>query len=518
MLRFHVFRDGVVPSEVDLSSAYLVGSDSMPIRGELTYVDGEVRCRKRSAGPAALTLMWEVRGFGTIMLDSVRLPERNQPYVLNVELARNRMMRLLQKREDWGLFDIPEAQLVNQKFNEARDLLIEAMENLEHPAIAARFADRCLAIAVPMSEQTAAVHAELLLHRRISTRAFQKNVFGATASPERSDEGYRRKLSAAGEFIYLPMTWKFMEPQQQSFNAAPMDNWVEYLRRNKLPIVAGPLVHFSELAIPDWLYIWEHDYETVRGLLYEHIDRVVQRYGPCVAVWNVVSGLHVNSHFSFTFDQIMDLTRMAVGLVKKIIPNARTMLEITQPWGEYYATNQRSIPPMIYAEMAVQSGIPFDIFGVQLCFGSPRAGCWQRDLFQISSMLDRFAVLGKPVVVSAMSVPSVQTEKNIVAGVWRKAWNDQLQSKWTEALVNILLSKPFVEAVTWGDIIDADGAANLGCGLLNADLSPKAAMQTWVAMRRAVMSVRQGTQKMPAEAPAAVTVPAVAKGAAGPVT
>lgn len=166
---------------------------------------------------------------------------------------------------------------------------------------------------------------------------------------------------------------------------------------------------------------------------------------------------------------------------------------------------------MIYAEMAVQSGIPFDIFGVQLCFGAPRDGGWQRDLFQVSAMLDRFAALGKPLVISRMGVPSVQTEKNTGAGLWRKPWNDQLQSKWLEALANIVLSKPFVEAMTWGDIVDSDGGAAPGGGLLAADLTPKPSMQTWLAMRRAVLAVRQGAQKTPAATAAAP----VSKGSAG---
>ena len=44
--------------------------------------------------------------------------------------------------------------------------------------------------------------------------------------------------------------------------------------------------------------------------------------------WVVVSGLHVNSHFTFSFDQLLDLTRMSTMLVKKIQPNARTLVEI----------------------------------------------------------------------------------------------------------------------------------------------------------------------------------------------
>ena len=37
--------------------------------------------------------------------------------------------------------------------------------------------------------------------------------------------------------------------------------------------------------------------------------------------------------------------------VKKIQPNARVLIEIREPFGEYYANNQRSIPPMMYADL-----------------------------------------------------------------------------------------------------------------------------------------------------------------------
>src|SRR4051812_26785679 len=74
MLRFRVFKNGVAPADLDLSTAYLVGSDNVPIRGEFAYSNGEIICRKRAAGPAALTLMWEAKGFGNVMLETTRLP------------------------------------------------------------------------------------------------------------------------------------------------------------------------------------------------------------------------------------------------------------------------------------------------------------------------------------------------------------------------------------------------------------------------------------------------------------
>ncbi len=501
MLRFRVFKDGVPPADLDLSTAYLVGSDAVPIRGEFSYSQGEIVCRKRAAGPAALTLMWDTKNFGNIMLETTRLPEREEPYILNLELARGRVMRLMQKREEWGLFDIPEAAAVNDKSMEARDLLLEAITHQEEPAKASEFADRCLQLVLPISEQAALAHADLLLQRRISTRNFPRGAFGLRVEHGITSEAYRRALVPNADFVRMPMWWKVIEPQEQQFTWSQVDEWMEFLRRARLPVVAGPLVHFAEISIPEWLYIWEHDYETVRDLLYEHIERVVTRYGPQVALWNVLSGLHVNAQFSFTFDQLMDLTRMAVGLVKKVYGPARTMIELTQPWGEYYAGNQRSIPPMLYAEMIVQSGIQFDVFGVQLKFGVPRDGCWQRDLFQVSSLLDRFAAFSKPVMISAVQVPSAPPDPagGNAAGTWRRTWSEPLQAKWLEAVTDIALSKPFIEAICWQDLVDLPAKALVAGsggqsvpfgGMANADASPKQSMKTWASLRRAVSSFR----------------------------
>ena len=323
MLKFQVFRDGNPPLELDLTSAYLAGADSIPIRGDLSYSGGELRCRKRAAGPSALALLWEVQGFGAVLLETTRLPERPEPYILNLELARSRMMRLIQKREEWGFFDLPEAQGINDKFNEARDLLVEAILQQDDPPAASRLADRCLALVMPLSEQAAVVHAELLLQRRITTKSFPRNVFGCHADLQITNDQYRKKLMACSDFVMLPVHWKTVEPQEQSFTWGQVDEWMEFLRRAKLPVVFGPLVSFTDLSIPDWLYIWEHDYEQVRGLLYEHIERTVTRYGAQVVLWNVLSGLHVNAHFSFTLRQ---QTASTNGLLKTILVTASSHL------------------------------------------------------------------------------------------------------------------------------------------------------------------------------------------------
>ena len=45
-----------------------------------------------------------------------------------------------------------------------------------------------------------------------------------------------------------------------------------------MPIIAGPLIDLTEADVPDWMFIWEHDFDTLRELAYEFVQKVVQRY------------------------------------------------------------------------------------------------------------------------------------------------------------------------------------------------------------------------------------------------
>ena len=93
-----------------------------------------------------------------------------------------------------------------------------------------------------------------------------------------------------------------------------------------------------------------HDYSTCRDLVYEHVERVVQRYGSAVDMWNVASGLNVNDNFRFTPQQMIDLTYMASLIVRQVQKGARIMVEIAEPFGELGAANRDAVPPLIYLD------------------------------------------------------------------------------------------------------------------------------------------------------------------------
>ena len=496
MLAFAVYSDGRLAEEVNLSGAYVVGSDDVPLRAEISFRNGIIACKKRAAGPAGLALLWKVPEVGTILLETVRLPEREKPYTLQVELARGRLMRANQKIEEWGLFDYEGTEAIFIQINQARELLIKALQ-ADTPAEAAALGGQSLSEAVQASEALTKLHAEVFFNRRKQGGGFPRRMFGCSVNLDGPTEVERKRLSAAFDFVTVPVGWRDVEPSEQTFHWKTLDAWVDVLSKHRMPIKGSALLSFSEPNVPEWLYIWQHDFNTVRDLAFEHMRRVMNRYGQYIDAWDVVSGIHANNSFTFNFEQLMELTRMAAAVAKQIAPNSLAVVDLVAPWGEYYARNQRTIPPLLYADMVVQSGVDFDAFGLQFHFGPGIDGMFVRDMFQISTLLDLLAKLGKPLHVSAVQVPSdivpvssPRTGEEIVidGGQWHEPWDEEIQSEWLRQFFVIALSKPFVESISWRSLADHEGQLVPHGGLLRADLSPKAAYHRLAKLRSDLIS------------------------------
>lgn len=497
MLSFVVYSGGRLAEKLNLAGAYVVGSDDVPLRAEISFKNGVVSCKKRAAGPAGLALLWDVPDSGTFLLETIRVQEREKPYILQVELARGRLMRIHHKLEDWGLLDYEGSEDLAAKVAEARELLIQALQS-EDAAAAAELGQRSLSMAVQASEELSRFHASLLLARRKQAPGFPRRIFGCSVHLEHPAELSRKRLAGAFDFVTLPIVWRDIEPTEQTFNWKPLDAWVESLAKGPVPIRGSALLSFSEKNVPDWLYIWEHDFDTIRDLAFEHVRRVINRYGQYIQTWTIVSGIHANTCFTFSFEQLMELTRMTAALTKQLSPRGMATLELVFPWGEYYARNQRTIPPLLYADMALQSGVNFDAFGLQFLFGPAIDGMYVRDMFQISAALDQFAKLGKPLHITAVQVPSDPPAARAETlaeggsgdgGAWRGPWTEEIQAQWLRRFVEVAMSKPFVESISWHGLADHARQEVPHGGLLRADHTPKAAYKQLLTLRNELLGV-----------------------------
>ncbi|MFK7759291.1 MAG: endo-1,4-beta-xylanase [Phycisphaerales bacterium] len=520
MLRF-VSPDPTPPTTDLLAGAYLVGKDNVAITGEVTVRDGIILCERGSTEAAAIAVQLDlsqerldqIQGdltiegvtlnpLGTWTLQTCLLPPREHPYLLVLELARHRIMTFMTKLEDWQAIESAEGTLPMRLLEEARRSFMQALvakhESIQPDSQASKHALRALWIALEASERLALLQAHRDFPVRTDGTMYEsmdpdhadiaskkpilhpgrggvilplKPAIGTVVSPNVFAPVTHDAITRSCDFITVPMRWNEMEPAEGEYSYQKTDRWIEWaIRTARLPVVAGPLIDFRAISVPDWLYIWENDYDTLRELVYEHIKTLVTRYRRTVTRWTVCSGLHCGEHFKLSFEQMMDLTRISVLVTRKLHPRAKIQVEITQPWGEYHTRDRSSLPPLLYAEMLSQAGIQIDAFSLRIQMGSYRSGLQSRDLMAFSAMLDQYAMLDRPITISSFGVPSSKIAPRDElpttpdSGQWRRPWDDALQADWLSAYGAVALSKPYIESVCWHELADTSGATDMRTG------------------------------------------------------
>lgn len=489
-MRFQVFENGKVANEFKLCGAYLFGADGIAIRkAKITFKDGFIECSKPNMATAGLALLWTIDGFGRILLPTTCLPERKRPYILNVEIARAKLMRIINKREDWSLFDdIEELKDISEQ---SQNLLTQALQNISDPPRASEFADGSLRKSIVLSEKLAAKHADMYFKVRSKNRSFGRGCLGCQIDPGRIGEPeYIKRVQELFGSVTIPINWGKIECQKGHYDFSVIENCLEILDKKRLSITAGPLLCFSKEYLPQWLLSSDVGFEKIREAGYKFILNTVERFAPVIHTWRVISGLNVFNHFGFDFEQVLEMTR-AANMAVKATGDSRTLkiIEISNPWGEYYSSIPNTIPPLVYVDMVVQSGINFDAFGLQICFGKNQAGMHVKDMLQISSVLDFFGQIAKPLYITEVEVPSRHDGGEFdvnVAGVWHEKWDQRKQRQWIDQFYKIALSKPFVDTVTYANLADGKDNKIANSGLLTGNLEPKESFKTLKKFRELI--------------------------------
>jgi hypothetical protein len=480
-MRFQVFKNGRIVDKFKLFGAYLFGTDGVSIRrAKISFKNGVIECLKPNLGTAGLALLWPIEGFGRVLLPTTCLPERAEPYILNVEVTRARLMQIINKREDWSFFDSLEE--LEEIRREAQDLFIQSIQKVTDAPVASQLADESLKKAVVFSEKLAVKQAESLFATRGASHGFGRGCIGCRADPKQiHNSKYVENLLNFFGCVTIPTNWAQIESTKGSYDFSEIDSCINVLGKERVALSAGPLLHFSRETIPKWLLRSGWGFEKIREAAYQFVLKVVSRYVSDIHVWSVVSGLNIFNDFGFNFEQVLEMTRAANMAVKAASERALKIVEISNPWGEYYATKPDTIPPLVYMDMVVQSGINFDAFGLAMRFGKNQQGMHIRDMMQISAVLDYFGPIAKPLYITDVEVPSQNGEglqQADVAGIWHKEWDQSRQGQWIEQFCKIALSKQFVDMVTYSNLCDSKESPIANSGLLTDELEPKKSFHT----------------------------------------
>ncbi|MBX9622204.1 MAG: endo-1,4-beta-xylanase [Gemmataceae bacterium] len=462
------------------------GYDPSPVPTKLDLRPDRLVASRGTTDSGFLALPWPVGLAGVRVAATTTLRERDEPYDLMVELARGKLNQVRNQTADWrevGLLTPPD---YDHELAEVTRLFGGAVlggRSAESEAAAAGVLDRSFRLA----DRLARLYAGQMFATRVAEGGPLPTDLAARhyTPPEGAAAGeYRRACTAAR----VGPRWRDVEPAESRYNWATADAAVGAARLAGQPVTFGPVLDLGPGAVPDWVAEWAGDLPTLAAFMCDYLETVVGRYKRDVRRWVVCGGFNHADGLGLRDDDRLRLAARLVEAALQLDPDLDVVVGVAQPWGDYLAGDDQSIPPGVFAEDLVRTGLKVSAVEVEVRAGTrPRAGL-PRDLLDTSRLLDAYARLGLPVEV-LLSHPAGAGPDPAAAdhgeGVWADGWplgvSPADQAEWGAGVAALALCKPAVRAVTWDHWADADPHLTPHGGLLDPAGRPRpllAALQT----------------------------------------
>jgi len=471
-----------------LEQAYLSGIDRVawPVHSRL---DGEELILTRSVSESgALHIPWPVEGHGTLALSTGSLVERPAPYQLPLELARGTVGQLCEQMADWKSIGMVVPEAAETRISEAIASLSTAAVSQEDRSASAERAERTIRIALEAAGQLARAYIEqaLAVRRRSGARLPTLLVGDLGVSPP--DEPTARQFLPAFNAARVPLRWRRIEASEGSYHWDVSDKQIEWCKANKLKACGGPLLQLDGRTVPDWLYLWEGDFDNLLSCVSQFVSATVKRYRGKVDLWLAAGRTNTAETLSLSEEQCLRLTARAFEAARSIDPDTPVVVSIDQPWAECASRREVDFPPLHFADALFRSGS--DISGVvlEVNLGYQPGGTLPRTLLEFNRQLDHWSLLGLPLFVS-ITASSGRSEDPLARRRARPPADStpRWQQAWIARYLPLFLAKSYVIGVIWNQLRDGEPHDFPHGGLFDAQGRPKPALQTLAAIRKAYL-------------------------------
>ena len=484
LIRFLVPRPDQLPPG-GASRAYITGLDEIPWPSRIVSTDDGLIVDRPPGESGSLYVPWIVEGYGETTLSTASLMERTQPYLLEVELARGTLNRLRNQLSAWEAAGIQVSPEMRRHLREAVREFAMAAVSQGRPLEACKLAGSALAATMKLMVALADVYSQQALAARRPNGSRLTTLFGADLGGTLLDEISARNFLATFNAGVIQFSWHDTEKTEGRYDWGRSDRQIEWCAAHNLKTCSGPLLRFDTAGVPDWLYLWEGDVEAVTGFMTEYVRATVTRYRGKVQVWQCAGRLNAGDLLGLSVEQKLKMAVRAVEIVRHNDNRTPAIVTFDQPWGEYVSQMEMDLP-LHLADTLIRANLGLAGVGLEINFGYHPRGTQPRDVLELSRQLDRWSMLGLPLLVSLV-VPS-GSGKDPLARLKPQpvpsGWNPELQEQWAKHYVPLILSKPAVQAIVWNQIRDDETHDLAFGGLIDRQGRPKPAMAQLAAIRK----------------------------------
>ncbi len=470
----------------ELSRAAVIGGpDGMPWPTEVRLEDQRLAVFRTVNESGCLAVPWDVNGQGRLMVSSATLMERETPYDLSLELARGKINQLRCQAADWQMGGLQIGAELARLIREAGISFAKAVgqpDDVQHLRHA-------LGHAVATGGELVSAYVEQVYQARHHRQPQLPTLLGCRLTSVRPSPEPSNLLRQAFNSVRIPFTWSEIEPEEAAFHWEHYDALVQWARANDLTITAGPLIDFSRSRLPNWLWLWERDLQSIANFMCDFTETAIQRYRKDIRVWEISLASNWASILALEEDEMLWLTTRLLETAKQVDSKLELVVGIAQPWGEYLAQEDRAHSPFIFADTLLRSGVQVAAFDLELIMGVTPRGSYPRDLLEMSRLLDLYALLGLPLRVtlgvpsSGQADPLADPAYQVIPRQEPPDWSPELQADWAARYSALAMCKPYVVGLDWAHFSDAEPHQFPHCGLFEADQSPKPALDRLKQLR-----------------------------------
>jgi GH35 family endo-1,4-beta-xylanase len=475
---------------------------------------GEVAIRYPKTQPFEIAILWEVPGFGQVM---VTADNEGKGYRLagcktidfRLEAARSKVRRVRERmvllsRSGYAL--APALRRM-ERAEAALRLALDATQRTpcayDRPqSETAAWADEALTEASWAGEEIELIKARQDI-ANMSKERRRSLLFGSTffTGPSRADgsELFIQHFVELFDFATMPFYRGRLEPVPGKVDWEPLDRTLDWLGSKGIQAKGHPLSWYIKPAgLPRWMQ--KLSYCSLKEVVYRQIYQTVSRYKDRIKTWDVINEAYDPvtldaGHLDLSRDQAIELTALACKATRDADPQAIRIVNCNKLEG-YYRGDVEGREPMHaieYLERLQEHGVEYEVLGLQMYQGATDHP--MGDMASQSALIDRYIALGKPIHITEVQVPSAVEGKTSYirldpaeGGWWHRPWDLETQADWVEQFYTIALSKPEVQAITWWSLSDRSTFWPRG-GLLDEGDQPKPSFHR---LRDLIEQVRRG--------------------------
>ena len=268
VMKFRLPSNETALQVADFRKAYVTGLDRTPSRIGVELRNGLMTCARDTMESGRLFVPWPIPGYGMPIIGTATLAERPVPYVLAVELARGKLNDMRNQLADWTLMGLRPTAELDQALGDAQHAFIRAATSTDRPDVSLAAAQASLQAAAPRRRPLDGClyepdPAEPALG--VLPAANPSWVHVGCASSEAACPRSTGRRPSTPATSGSPGS-RSLPPRASTPGTSSTLSWPGE-RASEWPSRLGPSSIFARGRLPDWIWLWQGDGETISGLV-----------------------------------------------------------------------------------------------------------------------------------------------------------------------------------------------------------------------------------------------------------